>query len=1013
MTTRPRAVAVTPLVSEDPRVLDGTVRSVAALADVLGRPALARVAPVVLAPEIVLLVNHDADALALAWVVLPDRPVLDGTPVAAVAELDVPPGEAADATRAVARLATALADPHTHARALAARTRTALVEALATAEATPGETAVDESIAFALLDSRRDGLTDAEAARRRAAIGANELQRVARRSLASRFAGQFTGLFAVLLWVGGALAYVAGLPELAWAIVVVIAVNGTFSFLQEVRAERTVEALQALLPRRVLAVRDGAETTVEVTSLVPGDIVRLREGDQVPADGRLLDAESLRIDQSALTGESHAVLKLPARGGGRDTVPRLDRPELVFAGTAVASGEGTALVIATGMATEIGAIARLTQALHDESSPLQREMERVTRVVAVLAISIGLAFFVLGVGTGRLPLTAAFIFALGVIVANVPEGLLPTLTLALALAVQQLARAGSLVKRLSAVETLGSATVICTDKTGTLTEGRMEARHLWIDGAIVPVTGNGNARLLLEAAVLASVANTEHGDPTEVALIAAAARSGIDPDALRLAHPVVTPYPFDAFRKRMTLVRQHGEVRRAWVKGAPVETLALCTHVHEAADTVPLSDARRRAILADHDGLARDGLRILAIAVRTIPVAVTHEPADVVEQQLVFMGLVALWDPPRAEVPAAIAQCLEAGMRVVMITGDYGLTAQALARRIGLPATTVVSGAEIDRLPGDTLRALARAPGVLFARTSPAHKLAVVQALRGGGDVVAVMGDGVNDAPALKAADIGVAMGRRGTDVAREAAEMVLVHDDFTAVVAAVRLGRTAWVNIGKFVTYIFASNVPELVPFLAFVFLGVPLPLTIMQILAVDLGTDLLPALALGAEPPEPGVMSAPPRPRNERLLSRARLVRAYLFLGMIEAAVAMFGFFFVYWLDGWRPGLPMASEGELYQRATTMTLAGIVAAQVGNVFACRTDRESLFRVGVFRNRLIVPAVLVEVGVLLALMYVPPLPRFFGLVPLGAAEWALLALFPFVVIGLEEARKWLVRRRG
>jgi Ca2+-transporting ATPase len=1012
LTTHSRAAAtVTPLVSADPRVLDGSVRSIASLADVLARPALTRVAPVVLAPEIILLVNHDADAVALSWVVLPERPMFDGTPVAAIALLDVRPGEAAMATRAVARLATALADPHTRTRAVAARTRTALVEALAAAEATPGETAVDESVAFAVLDSQRAGLTHADAARRLAAIGGNELQRVARRSLASRFAGQFTSLFAVLLWIGSALAYVAGLPELAWAIVVVIAVNGTFSFLQEVRAERTVEALRALLPRRIIAVRDGAETTVDVTSLVPGDIIRLVEGDQVPADGRLLEAANLRIDQSALTGESHTVLKVPARG--RDAVPRLDRPELVFAGTAVASGEGTALVTATGMATEIGAIARLTQALHDESSPLQREMERVTRMVALLAIAIGLVFFVLGVGTGRLPLTAAFVFALGVIVANVPEGLLPTLTLALALAVQKLARAGILVKRLSAVETLGSATVICTDKTGTLTEGRMEARHLWIGGGIVPVSADASARRLLEAAVLASVANTQHGDPTEIALIAAAARAGLDPDALRRAHPVVTPYPFDAFRKRMTLVREDDGRHRAWVKGAPVETLALCTHVHETADVTPLSEARRRAILADHDRLAGEGLRILAIAVRTMPGHCTDEPADVVEQQLTFVGLVALWDPPRAEVPAAIAQCLNAGMRVVMITGDYGLTAQAVARTIGLPATTVVSGAEIDRLPAETLRQLARAPGVLFARTSPTHKLAVVQALRGGGDVVAVTGDGVNDAPALKAADIGVAMGRRGTEVAKEAAEMVLVRDDFTAVVTAVRLGRTAWANIGKFVTYIFASNVPELVPFLAFVFLGVPLPLTIMQILAVDLGTDLLPALALGAEPPEPGVMTAPPRPRGERLLGRARLVRAYLFLGMIEAAVAMFGFFFVYWLDGWRPGLPMAAEGELYQRATTMTLAAIVAAQVGNVFACRTDRESLFRVGVFGNRLIVPAVLAEVGVLLALIYVPPFPRFFGLVPLGAAEWALLTMFPFVVIGLEEARKWLVRRRG
>jgi magnesium-transporting ATPase (P-type) len=348
-----------------------------------------------------------------------------------------------------------------------------------------------------------------------------------------------------------------------------------------------------------------------------------------------------------------------------------------------------------------------------------------------------------------------------------------------------------------------------------------------------------------------------------------------------------------------------------------------------------------------------------------------------------------------------------------MVTGDFGLTAQAIARQIGLPVSKVVTGEELDRLPPGALGRVLAEPGVLFARTSPAHKLSIVTGLRALGEVVAVTGDGVNDAPALRAADVGVAMGRRGSQVAREAAEMVITDDNFASIVVAVRQGRATWANMGKFVTYIFASNVPELVPFLAAVLLGIPLPLTVMQILAVDLGTDLLPALALGAEPPEPGVMDRPPRSRDERLLKPGRLGLAYGFLGLIEAALALGGFAWTYWRAGWRPGLPMAASGPLYRRATTMTLGGIVAAQVGNVFACRTDRESVFRVGLGGNPLVLLGIVAEVGVLLALILVPPLARVFGLAPLAVGEWGVLLLFPPVLLGAEEMRKWMLRRRA
>ncbi|MBI1735379.1 MAG: cation-transporting P-type ATPase [Candidatus Rokubacteria bacterium] len=895
-------------------------------------------------------------------------------------------------------------------------TREDLVAALHAVDLSRDESPLASSEVLALLGSSSDGLTAGEAARRLAACGPNRLERVRRRPLAFRLLEQLTTFFAVLLWVASVFAYLAGMPELGAAMVVVIVVNGVGSFFQEYRAERALRALEDLLPHTIAVVRDGRPAGLPTRDVVPGDVVHLVEGDQVPADAQIVASEGVRVDQSALTGEPHPVFKLPALADERERVPRLERHELVFAGTGVVAGTGVAVVTATGMHTEIGEVARLTQAVAETPSPLQREMVRVTRVVTALAVLSGVVFFLLGVTTGVLGPADGFLFALGVIVANVPEGLLPTLTLALALGAQRMARVKTLVKRLSAVETLGATTVICTDKTGTLTEGRMAARAVWVAGAVVPAdrvadAPSGDVHALLAAAVLASHANRARGDPTEVALVGLAESAGIDAEQARAEHPLVSVLPFDSFRKRMTMIRRTGDADVAYVKGAPKETLALCGRIRERGQAVPLDDAGRRALLADHDRLAADGLRLLAVAERTLGATHASGPLSAVEKDLTFLGLVALWDPPRPEVPEAVRLCQRAGIRVVMVTGDYGLTAQAIARQIGVDVDTVVTGDEVERMGPDALRRLVRRPGLLFARTSPAHKLAIVEALRAGREVVAVTGDGVNDAPALKAADIGVAMGRRGTEVAREAAEIVLTDDNFASIVAAVSQGRAIYANMGKFVTYIFASNVPELVPFLAFAFLGVPLPLTIMQILAVDLGTDLVPALALGAEPPEPGAMDRPPRRRDASLLGARRLLHAYGFLGVIEAALALGAFFWTYWLAGWRPGLPMAASGDLYVRATTMTLAGIVAAQVGNVFACRTARESVFRVGIATNRLVFAGIAAEVSMLLALIFVPPLARLFGLGPLALAEWAVLLTFPFVVLGLEEARKCAVRR--
>jgi magnesium-transporting ATPase (P-type) len=504
------------------------------------------------------------------------------------------------------------------------------------------------------------------------------------------------------------------------------------------------------------------------------------------------------------------------------------------------------------------------------------------------------------------------------------------------------------------------------------------------------------------------------GDPTEGALLVFSAQSGFDVEKASLQYPRVFELPFEPIRKRMTTIHRapDGKVM-AFTKGAPRELLGLCRTIRMAGETQLLSVVRRRRITAALDQLAEEGLRVLAVAERELPVLPEYA-VDEVERDLTFLGLVGMMDPPRPEVPHAVELCRRAGIRVIMITGDYGVTALAVGRRIGLigdGAAKAIEGAELQQMSDEELRAVLSEDQVVFSRMTPEQKLRVVMVLQERGEIIAVTGDGVNDAPALKKADIGIAMGRRGTDVAREAAEMVLLDDNFASIVAAVEEGRAVYANIKKFVTYIFASNVPEIVPFLAFVLFRIPLPLTVMQILAVDLGTDLVPALGLGAEPPEPGIMDRPPRPRDTRLLDRRLLLRAYGFLGALEAVACMAAFFSVYLMQGWRPGAPLAASGPLYIEATTMTLAAIVFAQVGNVFACRTERESTARVGLLSNRLVLVGIVVELTLLVLLMQTPLLQRVFGVTAIHPYGWAVLLIFPCLIFLAEEGRKALVRR--
>jgi P-type Ca2+ transporter type 2C len=901
-------------------------------------------------------------------------------------------------------------------------------------------------------DTRPAGLTQSEAAARLARYGPNLLQEVKGTPLILKLLANFTHLMALLLWAGGLIGFLAQLPQLGIAIWAVNLINGAFSFWQEYKAERATAALRRLLPAYARVLRDGQEQRIAAEALVPGDVMLLSEGDHISADGRLVYEAELRIDQSTLSGESYAVRKI-SEVVQRTDLAYTEAPNLVFAGTSVVAGTATAVVVATGMATEFGKIAHLTQSVGEERSPLQQELARVTRTVSILASSIGIAFFVLAIAVADVSLASGFIFAMGMIVAFVPEGMLPTVTLALAMGVQRMAKRHALVKRLSAVETLGCTSVICTDKTGTLTENEMTVCSIWLGGCNLSVSGVGYApdgritcgeravgalmddlRQLLLVGGLCNDARllppegegtrwTILGDPTEAALRVVAAKGGVDLEREEQRTPRVRELPFDSRRKRMsTLHRCAGVVARqpsglvAYVKGAPDEILSRCTAVRWNGQDLQLDDTRRAAIRAANDAYARQGLRVLALALRGATAAPGEYSAESVERDLTFLGLVALMDPPRPEVAAAVERCHRAGIRIVMITGDYGLTAESIARRIGIlrrPRPRILGGAELNALDDAALQA-ALEDEVIFARVAPEHKLRVVSALQAMGQIVAVTGDGVNDAPALKRANIGVAMGVAGTDVAKEAADMILTDDNFASIVSAVEEGRAVYANIRKFAMYVFNSNMAEAMPFVAMLFSrgAIPLPLTVMQVLAIDLGTDMVPAMGLGTERPEAGVMDRPPRSQKERLLTTPLLARALLWYGLIEAVAALAGYFFLNWRYGW-PGTPLASEGTLvYQMATTMTLAGIVAAQVGAVFGCRTERNSIVQVGFFTNKLVLIGIAVELLLLGLLVYVPLLQGIFNTAPLSLIDWLVVFTWAPLIFLLDEARKAMLRKR-
>ncbi|MCC7541382.1 MAG: cation-transporting P-type ATPase [Deltaproteobacteria bacterium] len=887
------------------------------------------------------------------------------------------------------------------------------------------------------MTDRATGLSTAEVQRLRARHGPNVL-RVPPPVPAWRvLLDQMVHFFALMLWVAAALAFVAGMPQLGMAITLIVVLNGVFAFVQEHRAERAAERLRDLLPRRVTVRRDGTVRSVDVTELVRGDIVLLGGGDRISADLRVIEAHGLSVDTSTMTGES-----VPATFGAGD---------VVFAGTFVVEGEAECAVVATGQATRLAGIARLTQTAHRPPSPLAREIALVVRRIALVAIGVGVGFFAIAVVLGLAP-GEGFLFAIGVTVALVPEGLLPTVTLSLAVGAQRMAARHALVRRLDAVQTLGSTTFICTDKTGTLTQNEMSVVEAWTPRTgVTAISGSGYGpeasvdappdalpalRALADAALRCSNGRAvEHegrwvaqGDPMEAAIDALARRVGVDRGARDGDPPVVRRFPFDPRRRRTSVVT----ATRVFVKGAPDALLPLvaptpsdareASHADGVGSTTPTPQHEHRDLgrgtmeeaAAQLDRMAARGLRVIAVASRTLDRAASgRESAREIERGLELVGLLGLEDPPRPAAAAAIAACRRAGIGVAMITGDHPATARAIAEQVGLliDGSSPLQGSE---LPADdaALGALLDRDGVVVSRVTPEDKLRIARALRGRGHVVAMTGDGVNDGPALQEADIGIAMGRSGTDVAREASDLVLLDDDFATIVAAIEQGRATFANIRRFLTYHLTDNVSELTPFVLWALSGgrFPLALGVLAILCLDVGTDQLPALALGMEPARGHQLHEPPR--GKHLIDRALLVRVFCVLGPVQAAIEMAAFAAVLLAAGWVPGGPLPPAA-VVASASGAAFAVVVVGQMANAFACRSTHRPAWRLGLGSNRFLLWAVLAELAMLAMFLFVPPIARLLGIAPPPAIGWWFAAAAAPAMIVADLAHKKLRARRA
>jgi Ca2+-transporting ATPase len=896
-----------------------------------------------------------------------------------------------------------------------------------------------------LVTSPDDGLSSSEAERRLSQHGPNELQEAPRPGLWQLILEQFNN-FIVLLLIGAAIvSAVLGEEIEAGAIAAIVLLNAILGVLQERRAEEALAALRKLAAPDALAIRGGHRESVPARELVPGDVVLLESGNYVPADLRLLESVNLRVEEAPLTGESLGVDKDAALTLSEEAQIG-DRLNMAYMGTLVSYGRGKGLVTATGMETQIGTIASMLQSVETEQTPLQRRLDQLGKLLGWAALAICGLVFLFGWLRGVAALEM-FLVAVSLAVAAVPEGLAAVVTITLALGMREMIQRHALIRRLSSVETLGSTTVICSDKTGTLTQNQMAVTELWVDGTTLevtggPETGHGEFRLAGEAVNLSEypavttalwVAALDNdavfepdpsrdggglrivGAPTEVALVVAAAKAGARRAELERAYPRIHEIPFDSSRKRMTTLHKvqdprpedpspfYDLSRKEWevvaTKGAPDVVLELCSQYQDMQDQVrPLDEASRQRILAANDAMAERALRVLAVAYRVEPEVASQKHAERIERGLIFVGLFGMIDPPRREAPAAIRTARRAGIRTVMITGDYPNTARAIAEQVGLlqPGHQVTTGADLDGLDDDGLiRQVERID--VYARVSPEHKVRIVDALKAHREIVAMTGDGVNDAPALKRADIGVAMGITGTDVAKETADMVLTDDNFASIVSAVEQGRVIYANIRKFVYYLLSCNMAEIMVIFLAILAGLPSPLTAIQLLWLNLVTDGAPALALGLEAGDPDTMLRPPRPADEAIINRPMRV------GILVQTIAITAVT----LGAYAIGLSAYPA-----MADTMAFVTLSTSELLRAFTARSERYPLLRIGILSNRMMLLAVLSSLILIMLVVYVPALQPAFDTLPLAWAHWRLLIPLLLVPAVVAEVTKLFLRPR-
>lgn len=902
---------------------------------------------------------------------------------------------------------------------------------------------------YVKLRAKKGGLTADEAAQRLKEHGPNVLPEQRKPLFIVKFFELLRNLFNVLLLVAAGLSFFVGITthdatsnQMGLAIVGVVIISILFTIFQENRAEKAVDAIRDLVPRNVKVMRDGQLKQLPASEIVPGDTVYLEEGDKVPADVRVVDSFHLSIDNSILTGESD--LQRRSAECSADFAEDLYKcRNILFAGTTVGSGNGTAVVLVTGADTEFGRIVTMAQGVEESKSPLQKELDGTARLNFIAAISVGIIFFIASMLFLHLSFMMSILFMIGVMICLVPEGLQITVTLSLALSSQAMSKRNVVVKRLSSVETLGSCTVICSDKTGTITEGQMTVRMAWIGGDSFSVTGEGygpegiitregedyavkdrsDINSLCMVAALDNTATivppldrrksrwTAVGDSTDAALLVLAAKAGLLPKKLMTEQPRVEMIPFDSIRKMMTSIHRNGNSLISYTKGAGQSILSGCDKAHWHGNIVPLTDEIRKAITVQMDTYAKGAFRVLALANRELPEGMKEYTSESVETGMTFIGLVAIYDPPRPEVPEGIHKARTAGIRIVMITGDHELTAEAIARKVGIISGgdfKIMTGSILATLSDEELKRILDTKELVFARITPEQKLRIVKAFREKGEIVAVTGDGVNDAPALLEADIGIAMGMAGTDVARESADIVLLDDNFASIVNGIEEGRAVFDNLKKFIVYVFCHNWAEMVAFLAFVLLGCPLPLAVIQVLLIDLFLEIPPSLSLTSEPPEPGIMERPPRKKGSRLFDKWALARsAYigLFIGMY-----VLSWVFFYWSqNGWQMGESEILDNNVYLKGMTIMTVGIMAGQLGTLFAMRTSVKSAF-ISVKRNKWLVASAVISLVLMFVVIHIPVVNVALFLSPIDPIFWLALYLFAPVVFVSEEIRKAVLR---